>query len=67
VILRAILTFALSMLCLFLTAPLSPIVCYIYAATLVFVTFVAPGVLVWAQKYKNEIRGPWDVAVPKVN
>jgi len=24
-------------------------------------------VLVWAQKYKNEIRGPWDVAVPRLN
>ncbi|KZT74637.1 phosphatidylinositol N-acetylglucosaminyltransferase [Daedalea quercina L-15889] len=31
------------------------------------VTFVAPGVLVWAQKYKNEIRGTWDPAVPRVN
>ncbi|KAH9937677.1 phosphatidylinositol N-acetylglucosaminyltransferase [Fomitopsis serialis] len=33
----------------------------------VSVTFVAPGVLVWAQKYKNEIRGTWDPAVPRVN
>ncbi|KAH9835568.1 phosphatidylinositol N-acetylglucosaminyltransferase [Rhodofomes roseus] len=31
------------------------------------VTFVAPGVHVWAQKYKNEIRGTWDPAVPRVN
>jgi phosphatidylinositol glycan class C protein len=55
------------MLSLYLTASLSVPVSYIYAATLLFVTFIAPGVLMWAQKYKNEIRGPWDVAVPKVN
>jgi len=66
-IVQALLTFSLSTLCLNLTASLSVPVSYIYAATLLFVTFVAPGVLVWAQKYKNEIRGPWDVAVPKVN
>lgn len=36
-------------------------------AAFVSVTFVAPGVLVWAQKYKNEIRGTWDPAVPRVN
>ncbi|KAG8759552.1 hypothetical protein FRC14_005675 [Serendipita sp. 396] len=34
---------------------------------LVFVTFFAPAVLVWAQRYKNEIRGEWDVAVPDVS
>jgi len=66
-IVQALLTFSLSTLCLNLTASLSVPVSYIYAATLLFVTFVAPGVLVWAQKYKNEIRGPLDVAVPKVN
>jgi len=66
-VLQAFLTLSLSMLCLLLSASLSATVSYIYAATLVLVTFVAPGVLVWAQKYKNEIRGPWDVAVPKVN
>jgi len=38
----------------------------IAAAVLVFVTFLCPAVLVWAQRYKNEIRGPWDPAVPVV-
>jgi len=66
-ILQALLTLSFSMLSLYLTASLSVPVSYIYAATLLFVTFIAPGVLMWAQKYKNEIRGPWDVAVPKVN
>ncbi|KAI0732381.1 phosphatidylinositol N-acetylglucosaminyltransferase [Fomitopsis betulina] len=39
----------------------------VVAAAFAAVTFVAPGVLVWAQKYKNEIRGTWDPAVPRVN
>jgi len=65
--LQAFITLLLSTLCIYLTAPLSTTILYLYAATLIFVTFVAPGVLVWAQKYKNEIRGSWDVAVPKVN
>ncbi|KIM85224.1 hypothetical protein PILCRDRAFT_96385 [Piloderma croceum F 1598] len=66
-IFQALLTLLLSLLSICLTASLSATVSCIYAATLVAVTFVAPGILVWAQKYKNEIRGPWDVAVPKVN
>ena len=84
-IFQALLTLLLSLLSIFLTASLSATVSCIYGATLVIVTFVAPGVLVWAQKYKkyallhiqlhitrinilcSEIRGPWDVAVPKVN
>jgi len=36
------------------------------AWALIFVTFGCPAVLVWAQRYKNEIRGPWDPGVPKV-
>jgi len=39
---------------------------YIFVSTYVFVAFIAPGVLVWAQRFKNEIRGTWDPAVPKV-
>jgi len=39
---------------------------WIYSAVQLGLTFLAPAVLVWAQKFKNEIRGPWDVAVPKV-
>ncbi|KZT02733.1 phosphatidylinositol N-acetylglucosaminyltransferase [Laetiporus sulphureus 93-53] len=35
--------------------------------SLSFVMFVGPGVLIWAQKYKNEIRGTWDPAVPVLN
>jgi phosphatidylinositol glycan class C protein len=60
-------TLTLCVLSFALTVPLSVSVAYIYAGISITVTFVAPGVLVWAQKYKNEIRGPWDVAVPRLN
>ncbi|KAL1951953.1 hypothetical protein VTO73DRAFT_1102 [Trametes versicolor] len=64
--LQIILTVALSGLSLLLTYPLSVTAAYLYAFCFVFVTFIAPGMLVWAQRYKNEIRGTWDPAVPKV-
>ncbi|KAG1757552.1 phosphatidylinositol N-acetylglucosaminyltransferase subunit C [Suillus lakei] len=60
-------TLTLCVLSFALTVPLSVSVASIYAGILITVTFVAPGVLVWAQKYKKHIRGPWDVAVPKLN
>ncbi|KAH9946630.1 phosphatidylinositol N-acetylglucosaminyltransferase [Amylocystis lapponica] len=50
----------------FSTASISSTSTYIYIASYVFVTFIAPGVLIWAQRFKNEIRGTWDPAVPKV-
>ncbi|KAH7930989.1 phosphatidylinositol N-acetylglucosaminyltransferase [Leucogyrophana mollusca] len=65
--LQALLTVLVSAMCITLTASLSISVAIIYSAVLFAVTFVAPGVLVWAQKHKNEIRGPWDVAVPRIN
>ncbi|KAG2072667.1 phosphatidylinositol N-acetylglucosaminyltransferase [Suillus decipiens] len=60
-------TLTLCVLSFVLTIPLSVSVAYIYAGISITVTFVAPGVLIWAQKFKNEIRGPWDVAVPRLN
>lgn len=44
--------------------PLSRVVTYIYAATIAFTTFISPFCLQWIQRYKNEIHGPWDEAVP---
>jgi len=60
-------TVTLSLWSLVLIARLSTTVAYLYSFALCSVSFLAPGILVWAQRYKNEIRGPWDVAVPKVN
>lgn len=59
-------TVCLCALPIYLLAPLSTTVTAICALVLFSITFVAPMLLVWAQKYKNNIRGPWDVAVPKV-
>ena len=39
-----------------------PIV-YFYLFGIGFITFVSPGLLIWIQQYKYEIRGPWDEAV----
>lgn len=61
-----IVTIALCGSCVSFTAPVSSLAAYLVCGNFVFVTFVAPGVLVWAQRYKNEIRGTWDPAVPKV-
>ncbi len=47
------LTVGLSGLSLFLTYPLSITAAYLYAFCFIFVTFVAPGMLVWAQRYKK--------------
>jgi len=64
---QAFLTILLSALSLLLTAPLSPFVAWIYAGVLSLVLFAAPAALIWAQRYKNELKGSWDVAVPRVN
>ncbi|KAF9526444.1 phosphatidylinositol N-acetylglucosaminyltransferase subunit C [Crepidotus variabilis] len=50
-----------------LMADLSRTIMWLFCFILFFVTLIAPAVLIWAQRYKNIIRGPWDVAVPKVN
>lgn len=66
-ILQVALTVSISALSFALTMSLSPFVTALTSAIYVTVNVVAPGILVWAQRYKNEIRGPWDVAVPRVN
>ncbi|EJD03912.1 phosphatidylinositol N-acetylglucosaminyltransferase [Fomitiporia mediterranea MF3/22] len=65
-LLRALLTFCVSGVSIHLTSEVSHLVTRIQVAILGFVTFGAPLALVWAQRFKNEIRGPWDVAVPQV-
>ncbi|KZP31329.1 phosphatidylinositol N-acetylglucosaminyltransferase [Athelia psychrophila] len=67
IILQVLMTLFLSCICLCLAGQKSTSAYTLSAATLFFVTFIAPAILVWAQRYKNEIRGPWDVAVPKIN
>ena len=50
------LTAALLVLSITLTAPLSITVASVYSAVFIFVTFLAPGILVWAQRYKKYVR-----------
>ncbi|KAI5124650.1 hypothetical protein M0805_004259 [Coniferiporia weirii] len=64
--LRAFLTLCFAGVSVYLSSRVSQLVTTIQCAMLAFITLGAPGVLVWAQKFKNEIRGPWDVAVPQV-
>ncbi|KAL9716230.1 glycosylphosphatidylinositol anchor biosynthesis [Leucoagaricus gongylophorus] len=60
------LTVVLGASAVILATYISDIFMYLCGFTLIVVTFVAPAILMWAQKFKNEIRGPWDVAVPIV-
>jgi len=65
-IFRAMLTGILSVVSISLMSVHSSKAGWIIFFALVFITFVSPALLVWAQRYKNEIRGEWDVAVPEV-
>jgi len=65
--LQALVTLSITAVSLILVTPLSTPIAIMMAGIYIAVTFIAPGVLVWAQKYKNEIRGPWDVATPRLN
>ncbi|KAH8102652.1 phosphatidylinositol N-acetylglucosaminyltransferase [Cristinia sonorae] len=66
-VVNAVLTVALLSLSLFLTSPLSNVVTWLYLMVFLAITFLAPAALVWSQRFKNELRGNWDAAVPKVN
>jgi len=66
IIFQAFLTLGLSMSSLFLTAWLSAKVMFLFLLILLSITFLAPALLMWAQRYKDEIRGPWDVASPRL-
>ena len=46
-----VLTAGLLSLAITLTAPLSTTVAWVYSAVFAFVTFAAPGCLIWAQKF----------------
>ena len=46
----------------FLLYTISKAIAVIYTTVVLFVTFVCPFWLIWIQRYKNEIHGPWDEA-----
>eukprot|EP00744_Colponema_vietnamica_P018229 GILI01025711.1.p1 GENE.GILI01025711.1~~GILI01025711.1.p1 ORF type:complete len:337 (+),score=56.60 GILI01025711.1:168-1178(+) len=42
---------------------LSTILAIVYFLSIAFITFICPMWLIWIQKYKNEIQGPWDIPI----
>lgn len=44
--------------------PIAAVVAYVYAAAIVFISFLCPMWLVKVHKYKAKINGAWDEAVP---
>jgi len=57
-------TVGISVLVTVLLYPLSRALTILWALWIIFISFVCPFWLIWIQKYKNEINGPWDEAVP---
>lgn len=41
----------------------------IFVAATIMIGFLSPALFMWAQRYKTEIQGPWDIAhvIPQVN
>ncbi|KAL1933453.1 hypothetical protein VTP01DRAFT_7543 [Rhizomucor pusillus] len=60
------LTLSMLSLSVFLFLRISKAVVFIYLIGFCFITFVCPYWLIFIQKYKNEIHGPWDEARPKL-
>ncbi|RHZ61255.1 hypothetical protein Glove_349g102 [Diversispora epigaea] len=60
------LTFLLFILAAILFMNISKAIVIIYILMITFITFVCPFWLIWIQKYKKEIHGPWDEARPKI-
>ncbi|KAH6572509.1 hypothetical protein BASA50_010684 [Batrachochytrium salamandrivorans] len=58
-----ILTMLLIVIEVVLMWPISHTTVVFYVIAMLLVTFVGPYLLVFAQKFKSEIRGPWDEAV----
>ncbi|KAG8986176.1 hypothetical protein FRB90_004180, partial [Tulasnella sp. 427] len=63
---RTILTILLGCLAAGIYIGLHIPIAVVIASILVFVTFACPALFMWAQKFKNELKGPWDPAIPIV-
>lgn len=42
--------------------PIHQIIIVFYLGSMILITFFSPALLISIQKYKSEIRGPWDEA-----
>ncbi|RCH85134.1 hypothetical protein CU098_007506 [Rhizopus stolonifer] len=63
---QIMLTLVMLMVCVLLFFPISKAVVFIYILGFIFLTFICPYWLIFIQKYKNEIHGPWDEARPRI-
>ncbi|PVU89649.1 hypothetical protein BB561_005236 [Smittium simulii] len=61
------LTVILCVLGTVLFIPISKAVSLTHIFLSLFITFIFPVWLIWTQRYKNEIHGPWDEATPIVH
>jgi phosphatidylinositol glycan class C protein len=55
-------TVTLFLLATLTLSTISRTVLVMYLLCAIFVTFACPFWLIWLQRYKNEIHGPWDEA-----
>merc|ERR1712137_547593 len=58
------LSFLMFVVCAVMLLPISNILAISFILGNAFITFGSPFWLIWIQKYKNEIKGPWDEAIP---
>lgn len=65
-LLRTSLTMLLSCLATGIFISLHARIAFLIATILLFVTFGCPALFIWSQKFKNELKGPWDPAIPIV-
>ncbi|EGG24433.1 RhoGAP domain-containing protein [Cavenderia fasciculata] len=64
--LHAGLTVILCATCSLLLLGMSTLLALIYVAIIITITFICPLWLIFIQKYKNSMHGPWDEACPAV-
>ncbi|KAI8979330.1 phosphatidylinositol N-acetylglucosaminyltransferase subunit C [Mycotypha africana] len=60
------LTATMLLTCVLMFLKISKAVVFIYILGFSFLTFICPYWLIFIQKYKNEIHGPWDEARPRL-
>jgi len=58
------LTVTLALLSVLLLLLISVTLAVVFTAVALFITIACPIFLIFVQKYKNEIHGPWDEAIP---
>ncbi|KAI9015714.1 phosphatidylinositol N-acetylglucosaminyltransferase subunit C [Phycomyces nitens] len=63
---QPVLTTVMLFMCIIMFSHISKAVVSLYILGFCFLTFICPYWLIFIQKYKNEIHGPWDEARPRL-